>query len=499
MDYIISSFFRLLCTIFTYENLRSSQDLRRKRPVVFYSSALLLYTLSVLVYFLTPDFSSLISIIAFYFFALYVYKDKSTSTLCITFISYGTFYALSNIFSLITALIFSPFYFYGLSVPYSLLIFTTGLLSFISLLILFKTKMTKNSVNIFTNSRFAIIASCLCILILIIKAIDQFDTLEAFTELFLPLATFLLAFLLFSWWRRQVTKSYIDKLRQLEIQTLYDELAEKDSLIKKLQDDNSSLSRIIHKDNKLIPAMEHAVTDFLLHNEFSDVTQMEIYGKDLSERLQNMSQDRKGILEAYEEKNNILHLTGNVSIDAILAYMHKRALANHISLECKHTRENVEYLLEKISEEDLSHLLSDLIENSLNAMSGLSSGRIVVTFGKLQKEAYLSIADTGDAFSIETLHCFGLQPHTTHESTGGSGIGLMDIWKIKKKYKASIQIQEFDSNIGSLTKKIIFSFNSKNHYVIQSYRCTDIINTQTRGDLYVIPADNTEVNGGKSA
>lgn len=289
MDYIISSFFRLLCTIFTYENLRSSQDLRRKRPVVFYSSALLLYTLSVLVYFLTPDFSSLISIIAFYFFALYVYKDKSTSTLCITFISYGTFYALSNIFSLITALIFSPFYFYGLSVPYSLLIFTTGLLSFISLLILFKTKMTKNSVNIFTNSRFAIIASCLCILILIIKAIDQFDTLEAFTELFLPLATFLLAFLLFSWWRRQVTKSYIDKLRQLEIQTLYDELAEKDSLIKKLQDDNSSLSRIIHKDNKLIPAMEHAVTDFLLHNEFSDVTQMEIYGKDLSERLQNMS------------------------------------------------------------------------------------------------------------------------------------------------------------------------------------------------------------------
>lgn len=499
MDYIISSFFRLLCTIFTYENLRSSHDIRSKRPAIFFSSALLLYTLSGLVYFLTPDFSSFISIIAFYFFALYVYKDKSTSTLCITFISYGNFYALSNIFSLIAILILSPLYFHSLYIPYALVILITGTLSFISLFLLFKIKLLKNSVHIFTNSRFAIIASCLCILILIIKTIDQFDTMEAFTELFLPLATFLLAFLLFSWWRRQVTKSYIDKLRQLEIQSLYDELAEKERLIKKLQEDNSSLSRIIHKDNKLIPAMEHAVTDFLLHNEFTDIAQMEIYGKDLSERLQNMSQDRKGILEAYEEKNHILHLTGYVSIDAILAYMHKRALANHISLECKHTKENVEYLLEKISEEDLSHLLSDLIENALNAMTGLSSGRIVVTFGKLQKEAYLSVADTGDAFSVETLHSLGLKPHTTHESTGGSGIGLMDIWKIKKKYKASIQIQEFESTIGSLTKKIIFSFNSKNHYVIQSYRCSDIINTQTRSDLYVIPSDNTEINGGKSA
>lgn len=450
------------------------------------------------------SYQFLFFMLIFYFCVLITYKVKYEIAFIISILSHAIFYALNNLCTLFVIFVSSPLYYKNHMISYEYMIILSSILSFISIYFIFKIKRFKSGMNFITKTKYSDTGLVIGFLILTFKNIDNFffintSSKNLFILLFLPLATFLLAFLLFSWWRRQVTKSYIDKLRQLEIQSLYDELAEKERLIKKLQEDNSSLSRIIHKDNKLIPAMEHAVTDFLLHNEFTDIAQMEIYGKDLSERLQNMSQDRKGILEAYEEKNHILHLTGNVSIDAILAYMHKRALANHISLECKHTKENVEYLLEKISEEDLSHLLSDLIENALNAMTGLSSGRIVVTFGKLQKEAYLSVADTGDAFSVETLHSFGLKPHTTHESTGGSGIGLMDIWKIKKKYKASIQIQEFDSTIGSLTKKIIFSFNSKNHYVIQSYRCSDIINTQTRSDLYVIPSDNTEINGGKSA
>ena len=332
------------------------------------------------------------------------------------------------------------------------------------------------------------------ILILTLKTIDNFYLDFSNEILLLPLATIFLALLLFTWWRRQITKSYIEKLRKLEVQSLYDELAEKNNLIKKLTADNQTLSRIIHKDNKLIPAMENAVTDFLAGSNNRDPEQLRTYGMELSARLRTMAQDRQGILESYEDECHKLRLTGNVGIDTILVYMQKKALANHITFECKHSPESLEHLLNKVSEEDLTHLLSDLIENALIAMSGQPTGRLLVTFGKFQKEAYLSVADNGRDFELPTLHAFGLHSHTTHAESGGSGIGLMDIWKIKKKYRATIQIQEYKRNDGNFTKKIMFSFNSKNHYVIQSFRHKEISNTQTRGDLYVIPPDTNETS-----
>ena len=343
----------------------------------------------------------------------------------------------------------------------------------------------------------------MCFIISIIKILDTYTikkklyssrtTLAAL----LPLATILLALLLFTWWQKQITKSYIEKLRKLEVQSLYDELEEKERQIKKLIADNESLSRIIHKDNKLIPAMENAVLNYLSADNFHNPDKMKQYGLELSEKLQDMTRDRQGILDSYDHESHQLRLTGHVSLDAILVYMQKKADANHILLECKHTPDTIDYLLSKISEDDLTHLLSDLMENAIISMKGQENGRLQITFGKLQKEAYISIADSGINFDISTLHSFGLQPHTTHKDSGGSGIGLMDIWKIKRKYRATIQIQEYEKNTTNFTKRILFSFNAKNHYVIQSFRHMEISNTQTRGDLYVIPAETKEKNEGK--
>jgi C4-dicarboxylate-specific signal transduction histidine kinase len=210
-----------------------------------------------------------------------------------------------------------------------------------------------------------------------------------------------------------------------------------------------------------------------------------------------MTRERQEALTSYENKHHKLHLTGHVGLDAILVYMKQKAETNHTVLECRHTQESIDYMLTKISEDDLTHLLSDLIENAIIALSGTKNGRLQITFGKLQKEAYLSIADNGIPFELETLHSFGRTPHTTHADSGGSGIGLMDIWRIKRKYRATIQIQEYQPGTTSFSKRILFSFNSKNHYVIQSFRHTELINTQTRGDLYVIPAETNEKNEDK--
>ena len=45
----------------------------------------------------------------------------------------------------------------------------------------------------------------------------------------------------------------------------------------------------------------------------------------------------------------------------------------------------------------------------------------------------VEISDNGQPFLPEIFQDFGLKAHTTHAGNGGSGIGLMDIWKLKKK------------------------------------------------------------------
>ena len=72
---------------------------------------------------------------------------------------------------------------------------------------------------------------------------------------------------------------------------------------------------------------------------------------------------------------------------------------------------------------------------------------------------------------------------------GGSGIGLMDIWSLKKKYAASLHIYEYQPGSGKFTKKISLVFDHKKHYLIRSYRSEELVRLQTRSDLYILPLE----------
>lgn len=501
MDIVTFSIFRVICILYLFKNL----IYKFPQQLIFTYKKFFFLTLIIILSFFTQkfylQFLPVITIVLITLYTTTTYKLKFDLAVTITCISYAVYYAIFCFNSIIFTFICSPLYYKNIEISYFHASIVNGVLSLFSIFLLFKIKRLKSGLHFLKNQSFINVGVLFCFLILLLKTFANYfiKSSKYLSALPLHFSILPLAFLLFTWWRRQITKSYIEKLRRLEIQSLYDEIEEKDKQIKKLTDDNYSLSRIIHKDNKLIPAMEHSVTDFLLHGDFSDPILIEQYGKQLADKLHTMAQDRKGILETYEQKGNELKMTGDVNIDPILALAKTKADKKGITMECKYTQETIAYLSEKISGEDLSHLLSDLLENAIIAMNGSNGGKLQVIFGKYQKEAYISVADTGQPFDIETLHSFGLYSHTTHEESGGSGIGLMDIWKLKKKYRASIQIQELYKNKENYTKKIIFSFNSKNHYVIQSYRHMDIINTQTRGDLYVIPTDNLEKIGGESA
>ncbi|MBE5882481.1 MAG: GHKL domain-containing protein [Lachnospiraceae bacterium] len=503
MTIFIASLFRVICTIFLYKKLleKSNQQIQYKSFHVIH--LIVMFIISSITHMYFKFTYLIIYIFLFYFSTLVVYKVKYDLNFLLATLSFSIYHSIQFIISLLVTLVSVPFYYYNNFTPpdeYSFLF--TGILTTFTINKLSKSKRLKGNLTFLTNKQFILSGITVGWLILAVKIVDRVHVLaqtystNTLLASIISLALFLLAFLLFAWWRRQITKSYIEKLRKLELQSLYDEIDEKDKKIQKLAEDNESLARIIHKDNKLIPAMESAVLDFLQDETFINSEKLKIHGQQLAIQLRTMSQERKGILNNYQTQDTTLIQTGNVSVDTMLAYMQKKAHANNIRFEFKHTQEALNKLLEQVSENDLSHLLSDLLENAIIAIGNREDSKIQVTFGQLQKESYISVADTGIPFEIDTLHQFGIHKHTTHEDTGGNGIGLMDIWLFKKKYRASIQIQEYQLHKSNFTKKITLSLNRRNHYVVQSYRHMDIINTQTRGDLYVIPSENNIKIGG---
>ena len=234
----------------------------------------------------------------------------------------------------------------------------------------------------------------MCIIICVIIISTPY-TIHTYITISCLLLIFPCALLLISWWRAIITRNYRRKLQQFEMQKLKNELVQKEQEITRLLENNKALAQIIHRDNKLIPAMELAVNTFLQNQNTLSPQQLKEQGFALAAHLQTMSQERKFNLTEYQTN--------------------------------------------------------------------------------------------GQPLSPEIFQDFGLKAHTTHAGNGGSGIGLMDIWKLKKKYRASLVITEYAPGTYSYTKQISLIFDAKKHYIIQTYRRRELGQIRFRDDLYIFP------------
>lgn len=262
---------------------------------------------------------------------------------------------------------------------------------------------------------------------------------------------------------------------------------EKDNRIRKLEENNDALAKIIHKDNKLIPAMELAVCEYLEDGITDGDTRKK--GEQLSNELKTMAQDRKGTLNSYRHDEHALPATGVCVLDALFTYMQQRALAQNINFSLHITGDIVKMTEDIISGEDLSHLLADLLENAIIAIGDNEVRSLSAYLCHNEDSCTIEISDSGNAFDVQLFEDFGQTRHTTHKDSGGSGIGLMDIWKIKKQYRASLHIIEYTPVTSIFTKKIALVFDRKNHYLIQTYRRNEIERIHMRSDMFVLQSD----------
>lgn len=393
----IQIFFILLSCFYLYHKLLNI----KKRPfnielycyIYFAGCSCLLYSISKNIYYIVY-FPTLI-ILFFVFIKIYTHTNYKTA-LITTVIALGislcsfTFSAvIMTLFLLCTGLTPENHF-------WILIKLVIGIMQYVLVHLPFQLKRLKKGMPFLYELNFNNIGCLLsmCIIICVIIISTPY-TIHTYITISCLLLIFPCALLLISWWRAIITRNYRRKLQQFEMQKLKNELVQKEQEITRLLENNKALAQIIHRDNKLIPAMELAVNTFLQNQNALSPQQLKEQGLALAAHLQTMSQERKFNLTEYQTN--------------------------------------------------------------------------------------------GQPLSPEIFQDFGLKAHTTHAGNGGSGIGLMDIWKLKKKYRASLVITEYAPGTYSYTKQISLIFNAKKHYIIQTYRRRELGQIRFRDDLYIFP------------
>lgn len=484
MLYFIKYFAIILCGIYCYIKLLNlPQKKKLVFPTLLFTVCLsLLAALSETVF---PHTAILLLILVSMLFFSFIAPNFSPE-ICITamIISYGISYITFSMAIIIVGFLFisevtNPTYNHML---YQIL---TAFLQLLITQLPFQFKRLKKGMPFLINRLASfplMIISLLVLLGAVLLSSIPYNELYCFTLLF----AFIFAIFVFLSWRNNITKTYLDKLKEKDIAELNAALSQKDIRIKELEEENGELAKIIHGDNKLIPAMALAVKSFLESASALPGGDRET-GQRLLEDLEQMTAHRKGILLRQDNRCHTFHATGVSSVDSLLNYMQQKASEKETDFDVSVTCDMDSFLRKTISEEDLNTLLADLLENAMIAAAHSSSRHVLLSIDKTDSFYHISIFDSGIPFSKEVLVNLGLQQYTTHKEEGGSGIGLVTSYELIRKYNASLIIEEYAQDSGLYTKKVSLIFNRLGQYTLYTCRDSEELEyLKKRKDLLII-------------
>lgn len=423
----IKIFFITLNSIYTYKKLLNLSSSKKIYAFTFILSALATpvichiqtafppYTIFAISLFLVP-------------FCSIAFKTKLLQTLCVTILSIGSNYALFTLTSLIAfpiGFVLSPLKL-SHTMTSILLLLLTGIAQNILLFLLFRTKRFCNGIpglKMFIGRTDIFIGGLLILLYSIFFISDRIDP---FLDLLLVFFILALGIIIWLWWKKSIHTDYIFQSHTRRIDMLEDTLREKEAELDRL-------SKIIHKDNKLLAALEHSTRE-LLSAAPSDTAER------LLQELNRFSKERRDTLSAYEAKQLPFPETSLFSIDTMLRYLQQRAQKYAIDFQV-HFDENISSITDVITEQDLCTLIADLGENAIIATKSAEIKNILLSIEKKDLKKYtLNFFDSGEPFPEEVLAHLGKKRYTTHAATGGSGIGLMTTSELAQKYQAEFHI-----------------------------------------------------------
>ena len=465
IDIFVKHFFILFTATYFFAKLL---NIKTNAKIYFYNIITTIIFCSVT--FITrmhfPHITTLLFFVSIYITVSLNYKTSSKITLTTSILSFGLSYftfALSSLLSS-TLFFFKSYMTVSSNVFFTLLVVLVGVVQLFFAFLIFRIKRLKKgmpfllqkvpiSVGIFIS----------CTLLTLTSFATILDTSNSFYGFFIIICT-VLTFILFIWWRKQLSVSYLNRAHKEEIKRLENELI----LLRK---DNEHLGEIIHKDNKLIPAMIIAVQKVIsMRNE--NTNEVKAIANSLLLELEELSLERSHLLK--HQFNDISNITqSNIfRLDAVMNYMYNKAKTIGITLTISYDINVSDIISSSFSVDALVTIVADLIENAIIATNlSLEQKEILIKFANQNNIYCIDIYDTGIPFEVYTIENAGKNKASTHLDTGGSGIGLMTIFALLKKCNGSFVIDELLDN-SQYKKKISIIFDSLGEYRVYSHNRT---------------------------
>lgn len=307
---------------------------------------------------------------------------------------------------------------------------------------------------------------------------------DIFYLLLLP-SIFVFSIFIFIWWKNQLLHTYLMKLKERELKRLEDQLNDCQETIASLENENQELSKLIHRDNKLIPSMQLAVSSFIAAASEESLNLNEKAAALLAQ-LEEEMKERSGVVTHLSQIGKRLTSTNVSAVDQLLNYMLHRGMADGITFDFSLSGNIVYFTEEIIQESDLLTLLADLLENAMIATKCNHGKQIFLHIGVVEGCYTIDVLDSGIPFPKEVLLRLGKKRYTTHKKTGGSGIGMVSTYELAQKYHASLIINETVSSSHLYTKKVSIVFDEKSSYHLISHRdSSELLYLKQRKDLKI--------------
>lgn len=447
----IKYFFIIFCSFYLYGKLLNLHTTRAITLAQSICSLILAIAICYTRHFLSP-ISTLVLVITTTAIDYMLYKQSINITIVSSIISMGFSYVLF----LLSLFILSPIHLLLIktlnnsTMAYIIALFFIGTLQILLATIPFRFNRLKTGMPFLKEQGSSDIGVFTAISLLIATSFFNLSTNYNPSLLILLSFVILTGILIFFWWKNKLTENYIQKLKEREINALQEEIQE-------LKQYNETLSQIIHKDNKLIPAMELAVKDTLIEISNSSNPREKERLLSILSQLENISKERKGILRFTDNQTKSLYYTGSPFIDNLLKYLSAKAYAKQIDFDII-ISQNVQTIIpDIISEADLRTLIADLVENAFIAVKNETYPHVLLQFREEETLFLIEFYDNGIPFTQEVLEKIGKEPITTHKDENGSGIGYMTTFEILRRCKASLNIDETLS-MESFKKKITIQF-----------------------------------------
>ncbi|MBQ3601847.1 MAG: sensor histidine kinase [Lachnospiraceae bacterium] len=314
------------------------------------------------------------------------------------------------------------------------------------------------------------IGSIILICAMVVSSVPKnVETEDRFFFLLLFPIVIILFFNIYIWCKHHLRKQYMQQVREREYTRLEEQFAQSLQEIKMLKEENETLSKLVHRDNKLIPSMQLAVQQYLSSLHPDNAKELEVTGQRLLEQLNQEMQDRNETLFSITSLKKQLPTTSIPTLDLCLQYMWYKCEAENISLNMT-VAENISPLIDTISAKDLQTLLADLLENARIALKNCDKRNILIQIEIDNSVPSLAVWDSASVFPKEVLYHFGKKRYTTHKKDGGSGIGMIAIQEILQRYQASIIIDEKLTEETLYKKKVEISFDNQYAYILHTER-----------------------------